>query len=198
MAIEPDDLAARLLDAEPVSPARRQRLEQEINAMFENKLSHGGRVYWSVSLAAAVALAALGAAVLAWGRMDGPLRAVWWVYTLANVGFVVLAAGVLRAGRLDVRRFASWGKLSPALTLLIVILLLARAVAEPTTEAVLWVLFGITCLIVALTVVLYSRMTAAELVQREQLLRVELRVVELTERLGAAAKPAGGEAAGRP
>ena len=181
---EPNLLRARLLEAEPVNPDRRRRLEQEITGMFEHRLSRGGRLYWTISLVAAAAFAALGAAVLARSETDGFLKIVWWVYTLANAGFVALAAAILRAGRLDVRRFLGWAKLSPALTLVVVSILFARAANDPSTEALLWVLFGIICLLVALAVTVYNRVVSAELAQREQMLRLELRVLELTERLG--------------
>lgn len=182
MGNEPGDLGARLLDIEPISAARREALEQEIQSMFEHKLSRGWRVYWALSAVAAVGFAALGAVVLAGGRMDGFVRAVWWVYTLANVGFVLLALHVLRTGRLNVLRFMNWAKLSPALTLVIVTLLFIRALGQPTTGSLLWVLFGLICLLVALAATLYNRVVAAELVQREQMLRLELRVIELAEK----------------
>ena len=182
MTSEPDELRARLLGEEPVSPARREQLQQEVCNVFEQKLTRGWRVYWAAGLVAAVAFAAFGGAVLIYGRMDGFLRGVWWLYTLANAGFVFLAAYILRAGRIDLRRFMQWAKLSPALTLLIVLLLFARAAAAPSLESVLWVLFGLICLLVALAVTILNRVGTAELSQREQVLRLELRVLELLER----------------
>ena len=183
MAIEPDDLRARLLGAEAVSAARRERLEQEVAAMFEAKLSRGGRVGWGMALAAAVAFAVFGGVVLSRGGvgMDAPVRLIWCFYALANVGFATFAAGVLRAGRVDVRRLAGMGKWSPALTLLITLLLLVRAMHRPTIEGVLWVVFGVVCLIGAVGVVVYNRIATAEMGQREQMLRLELRLVEMGE-----------------
>jgi hypothetical protein len=183
MNSEPDDLGARLLDVEPISVAHRQRLEQEIHNMFEQKLSRGWRVYWTISLVAAAGFAALGAAVLFRGDADGFIRGVWWVYILANLGFVLLAGHILRSGKLNVRRFQNWAKLSPALTLAIVVLLFIRAVGRPTTEAVLWVLFGVVCLLLALSITVYNRIVTAEMSQREQVLRLELRLMELLERV---------------
>ena len=185
MITEPTSLRARLLDAEPVSAAHRRRLEQELNAMFDDLLSRRARWYWRAALIAAIALACLGAAVLAWGRgLDGFGRAIWWTYTLANAAFAVFAGWVLRRGRLDIRRLLAVSKLSPALTLLITLLLFIRAANNPTPEAVLWVLFGIICLLVALAVTVYNRVVAAEWRQREQALRMELRIEDLIERLG--------------
>jgi hypothetical protein len=187
MITEPKSLRARLLDAEPVSPSRRRRLEQEISGMFNFKLSRGGRRYWAISLAAAVFFTIFGIGMLIMCRMnrvDTFIQIIWWIYTLANAGFVILAARILQRGELDVQRLLIWAKLSPALTLLITLLLFVRAINKPTIEAVLWVLFGIICLLMAMAIIIYNRVVASEMRQREHVLRMELRLEDLIERLG--------------
>ena len=184
MLTEPNTLRARLLGAEPANVNRRRRLEKEIDDMFTDRLSHRGRMYWVFSLAAGVALTLFGVSVLARAAPDGFVRAVWWIYTIANAGFVLFAAHVVRTGRLDTGKLLLVAKASPVLTLVITLILFARAMVDPTTEAVLWVLFGIIFLVVAVAGIVYGRVVAAEWRQREQALRMELRLEELIERLG--------------
>lgn len=185
MITEPTSLRARLLDAEPLSIARRRQLEREIDDMFNFKLTRGGRWYWWISLGAAVVFAIFGGAMLYLCRksnVDVFIEIIWWIYTLANAGFVILVASIIRRGELDVKRLMIFGKLSPALTLLITILLFVRAINKPSIESVLWVLFGIIFLLMATAIIVYNRIVAAELRQREHTLRMELRLEDLIER----------------
>jgi hypothetical protein len=184
MSDEPKDLGARLLEVEPVNVDRRRVLEQEIANMFEEKLTRGGKVYWWMSLVGAAMFVVFGSVALLAGRragVDGYARVVWWVYTVANAGFVVLAGYVLRKGKVDVRMLFRLGKYSPGVAMLITVVLFMKAVAAPSVEGVLWVLFGVLCVVLALGIMLHNRVMAAELAQREQMLKLELRVVEWME-----------------
>ncbi len=184
MITEPQSLRARLLDAEPVSPAHRGRLEKEINDMLNYTLSRRGYWYWRSSFAAAVGFAIFGACVLYFCKMDRFIQAIWWMYTLGNAGFAIVAARILRSGRLDIQQLLIWAKLSPALTLIITLITFVRAVRKPTLEAVLWVLFGMIFLLLATAIIVYNRIVASEMRQREHVLRMELRLEDLIERLG--------------
>lgn len=184
MLTEPKTLRARLLDAEPASAARRRQLELEINNMLTNTLTCRGRWYWILSLLASITFTGLGIVVLSMGTIDGFIRAIWWIYTLANAGFVILAGRILLRNRVDHQNLLIAGKLSPVLTLVITLVLFVRAASNPTMESMLWLQFGIVFLIVAFTMIVYGRIVAAEWRQREQALRMELRIEDLIERLG--------------
>lgn len=180
---ESGDLRSRLLELEPLNPDLSERFHKEILTVFEQKLTGGWKVFWLAGFFAALVFMGWGALVAIAGDIDPFLRVVWALYATANLAFSVYAVSVLRKGALDLRQLFSVLLLAPVGGLLIAVVLYARAAALQTNEAMLWASFGGMCLMIALFWALFNRLTRVELANREQLLRLELRLLELAERL---------------
>lgn len=186
---EPAELRAHLLSAEPADAGRMEKLRMEADSMYIKKLTRAGRAWWWISLVAAVVFAVYGAVALAHlSQADVPLQAIWWLYTVSNVAMIGLAVFVLKRNALDFRHMAAAGKISPAASLIVSVLLLVRTISEPSIPALAWAIFGIVWLVFSLAIALYNRVIGAELATREQVLRLELRVAELMESLAGKGK----------
>lgn len=177
------NLRERLLDIEPADPTSLEKLNLEMQTMFDHKLTRAGRLWWVLGLIAAVVFAAYGSLVACLAPLDVSLRIVWFIYTLANLAFVVFAVRILRSGTLNLNRFFRFLHFSPVGALLIAVLLFVRAAINPTMDSLLWAGFGMLCLGVAATWSVYNRVHLAEMSTREQFLRCEYRILQLTERL---------------
>ena len=145
---EPAELRAHLLSAEPADAGRMEKLRMEADSMYIKKLTRAGRAWWWISLVAAVVFAVYGAVALAHlSQADVPLQAIWWLYTVSNVAMIGLAVFVLKRNALDFRHMAAAGKISPAASLIVSVLLLVRTISEPSIPALAWAIFGIVWLV---------------------------------------------------
>lgn len=181
-ADSPDKLRAQLLAVEGLEIDKMNELLAQTRTMFAVRLSNRARIGWIVAAVISALLAIWGGLVLAFASdLDGHVTVIWWVYTAANVFMVACSGLVLWRGVFDVRWGMALAKLSPAASLFIALLLVMRAVSEPSLPALGWSVFGVVCLVVAIGITLYNRIVAAELANREHLLRLELRLLELAE-----------------
>ena len=181
----------RLLAAEGVDAVKMTRLRNELTNVFTAKLTSRGICWWVAGLCSSLLFAAWGACILfSDAGMDDFLTAIWWIYTAANVLMAAFSGYVLWRKEFDYRWGLTLSKLSPAASLIIALLIIMRAVTEPTVSALAWALFGLILLsFFALAITLYNRIVVADLGNREQLLRLELRLVELAERFQEASRP---------
>ena len=179
---EPGGIRAHLLESEPPNVERMQRLHQEIQAVFTQSLTPAKRTSWIVVFVISVVLTNVGIARL-WHmpQTDLPMQAIWWLFTFTMLLNALFAARVLWRGTVDLRRMAAFQKISVPATLSVAILLIIQALEHPTLVALGWALFGMIWLVVAMAILLYNRIVAAELATRETLLRLELRMVEFAE-----------------
>jgi hypothetical protein len=178
-----DLLRDRLLAEEPLNENRRVQLQKEIEQMSEGPLTAKQRAWWIFSLAASVIFSIWGACILVLAPMDGYLMGVWGLYTAANVALAVYAIGVLRTGVFRLRKFMRFiAVVSPGGSLACAVLLIARSISSPTIVSLIWAVFGVLCVMVALAWILHGRIVQAELATREQLLRLELQILNLREK----------------
>jgi hypothetical protein len=189
---ESDSLRTKLLDTEPLDSERMNKLKEEVTRVYTTKLTKKHMAWWILGLYLSVLFSILGTVVLLRVSLDGTLVVIWWTYTLSNVAMIGFSAYVLWRGVFDVRWAIALGKLSPAASLFIALLLIMQAVFDPSLPALAWSIFGILWVVIAVAITVYNRIVGTELANREQLLRLELRLVELTEKLAAnSAKPSG-------
>jgi hypothetical protein len=181
MLNEPDQFRAHLLNVEPFDESRRHRLEQEICAMSENNLQPRHRKWWILSFVASVLFAAYGAFLAIAASMDASLHAIWWIYSAANVLWAGYSFTVLRTNRFDRRQYGRFVAMIPAMCLAITIVLFCRAAVAPTNANLLWALFGVTCLLLDLAMILYGRIVGAEWSAKESSLRMELLLLEIRD-----------------
>jgi O-antigen/teichoic acid export membrane protein len=176
------DFHDKLLAAEPFDADRAERLEREIATMWCGKLTRGRRVYWSMSLVGTLVFSVTGCFVLALTRMDSIFAVIWGILTIANAAAAVYLGMMLRRGAMDIRTFVSLGKIAPALSLAIVLLLVIRCIDAPSLEGLAWALFGIVLLVLSVAIVIWNRILHAEAATREQILRLQLVLMERDKR----------------
>ena len=181
---QPSDYIQRLLDAEDITPALRSSYQSQLDAMLAPALTPrkaaAGVTAFVILLVAAVALLRNLLVVEA-----EPLVKVGWLALLAGFG----GAAFLFARDLWLKKhskksqFAITHLMAGAAGMLTVVTML-KGMSEPTDPASTFhVLFALVFYIACLFWNLDSRITAAELAGREQMLRIEYRLADLAERL---------------
>ena len=179
----------RLLQAEPTTPAYREKHEKEIRAMFEKKLSTVER--WSYfGMAASGIIAGIYVATMAL-RQAPPYflsipPVIWGLIAAFLFVKAVLLAWVGVKGtwnpRTDPTRVVALHWFAAVLVVTLMITWWAGDLESNTA------VFGAICagLILAAIAVsaIFNRVDQAELKTREKLLEIELRLAELAERVG--------------
>jgi len=150
-------------------------------AISENRLTRRSRAWWIASAAAAIVFAVFGLCIECFFQMGASLRIVWWIYTLANVAFGINAFRILRQGRLDPRSFGRFVLMIPLACAVIVVVLFVHAWVDPTLQSLLWVVFGVTCLLIDLAWLLWGRIAWAHWAAHEDALRLELLLLDLRD-----------------
>lgn len=172
------------LDALPLSSERNEKLQQEIRAMFETKLTSWEKWYYGASAAGSAVFAAAALVLVCFAPVPPAERMIWGTFGVINA---LVAAFILRRmwkGSMNLREQFALGKAAVGVTLGIAILILMNALWHPTLENLAWGLFGVTALVLAATIAIHNRVMAAELDSREHTLKLEYRLAELLDKLG--------------
>ena len=178
------ELRKRLLEIEPLSVSRNEKLQQEIRTMFEPKLSRWEMWYYGASVAGSLVFAVSAVGVMFVPRMDPSVRMIWGVFGVINVLVAVFVLRGMRKGSLNLREQFALGKAAVGVTLLIATLILMNAIWRPSLENLAWGLFGVTWLVLAAAIAIHNRVMAAELNSRERSLQLEYHLADLLEKLG--------------
>ncbi|BBO34485.1 hypothetical protein [Lacipirellula parvula] len=174
----------RLLAVEPLPPASRQQLEQELSAMFQRELSTPRRLFFG-AVAIGGVISGLVCAALALTEPDLPPlpRTALAVGSLFGVAWAVVAARIGWRGALDLkadaRRIAvmAW----TFTVLMMTFFLIAGMSARDPAQGMRMIVGGLPLLIGAGVYWLNYRIENAELNAQEKLLEVELRLATLSE-----------------
>ena len=172
----------RLLDAEQVTPALKERYHKELQAMLEKKLSGFRRWVWLGS-----AIMGLGFAVLfgtlavvepaefpPWGRLGFAAGALF------GIGWLLLGLKVVWRGSLDLK-FDTAAANGMAWGLAVVMVTLAMVFAPENTVGLRMILSGLVFLVMGALFVIRHVIEQSELKTREKLLEIEYRLAELTD-----------------
>jgi hypothetical protein len=178
------ELRNKLLEIEPLSIERNEKLQQEIRAMFEPKMSRWERWYWGASLAGSLIGAVSGGIIACFVPAGASVRTIWGVFGLINAFMAVFVLRGMRKGSMNLREQFALGKASVGVTLLIATLILINAIWRPSLENLAWGLFGVTWLVLAAAIAILNRVMEAELNSRERSLQLQYRFAELLEKLG--------------
>jgi hypothetical protein len=178
-------LGERLLAVEPLSPATRQQLQQELHAMFTRELTSTRRVvFGAVALVALISAFVCGSLAITEPALPVLARTALGVGTLFGLAWAVVAARMCWLGtldlKLDARRIAVmvW-----TFTLLMVVFfLIVGMTADDQLKGLMMVANGLVFLVCAAVYWLSYRVEQAELNTREKLLQLELRLAELSEK----------------
>jgi len=174
----------RLIDLEPMSEERNEKLRQEIKIMFEPKLSRFEMMYWGMSVAGSTFFAFGALVIVLFAPVETPVRTLWGSLGALNALGAVFILLALRKRSINLRHQFALGKALVGVTLLITILILINAIARPSLENLAWGLVGLTSLVLMAMIALHNQVLSTELNTRERSLQLEYRLAELVEKLG--------------
>jgi hypothetical protein len=186
-----------LLATEQITPALEEKYKKEIQAMFEEKLSGPKRFGFNaiavIRLVLAIQLAYL--AVFSpypdstFWRYVSPttpfLRILFGFFALFLFFIAVYVPWVTRKGTLNLKSHANriaWLKYGFLMVTGLVFYLYAASL--PGIAPMLLVTVPIIFYLLAAVVIIYNKVTQSELLTRERLLRMELSLSEISEKLG--------------
>lgn len=175
----------RLLAIEPLPPALRQQLEQELSAMFQRELSTPRRLFFG-AVAISGVISGLVCATLALTEPELPPlpRTALAIGSLFGFAWAVVAARIGWRGALDLkadaRRIAVMAWTFTAL--MMTFFLIAGMSARDPAQGIRIIVGGLPFLIGAGVYWLNYRIENAELNAQEKLLQLELRLAQLGDK----------------
>jgi hypothetical protein len=172
----------RLLDLEPLSDAREQKLKKEVASMFEYTITGKRRWSWIGYVVGNAFFTLVAGVVAIVGKVSILERTIWLVGAAACMASMIYALRALRRGFVDMRWQFAFGKVLPAISLGLVVLVIAYTMDHPTIQNLCWIAMGLAWLILAVAITLHNRIVASELNQKEQVLKLQYRIAELTEK----------------
>lgn len=172
----------RLLDAEQVTPALKERYHKELQPMLEKQLAGMRRWIWL-----GVAVMGLGFAV-GFGTLavvlpsDFPWsgRLIFAAGALFGIGFGLLGLKVFRRGSLDLK-FDTWAANGMAWALPVLVATVAMVAAPDNVVGLRMILSGLVFLVMGAAFLIRHVVEQSELKTREKLLEIEYRLVELAD-----------------
>jgi hypothetical protein len=178
-------LGDRLVAVEPLSSESRQKLEQELHAMFVKELSTPHRIFIGLVGIVSVASAALCAYLaITEARLPVIPRVGLTVGTLFGLAWAALVIRVLRRGTMDLKVDARhMAAMVWVFTVLMVVFFLMAGMSIPDRLlGLMMIAQSIPFLIGAGVYFLSFCIQQSDLNTREQFLRLELRIAELSEK----------------
>jgi hypothetical protein len=178
------ELRNRLVEIEPLSAERNEKLQREIQAMFEPKMSRWDKMYWGASAAGSLLFAVVAIPMVFVAPVSPVERKLWAIFGVLNAIVGVFLVWRVWKGSMHFGQQFAGSKWAPGVAMLIAVLLLINAVNNPTIENVAWELFGVMFLVLTLSIAVLNQVLSAELNSREQALKLEYRLAELAEKIG--------------
>jgi hypothetical protein len=177
-------LRDQLCELEPHNPLLRERYLKEVQAMFEQKLGLGSKVFLAAVSVASLAIAAyLGFLALVHDELPLLARAGLAGGAAFSVAWAALGGRALRRGTWELRlQPAALAGLAWGLAVLLETCFLVLAPQFPDHfQAVVTLFAGLVILVGAGVMMVTARVQQAELRTQEALLRLEYRIAELSE-----------------
>lgn len=174
----------RLLDAEQVTPALKDRYHRELQTMFEKRLSGVRRWIWLGSAVMGWAFAVLFGtlAVVLPAEFPWPGRLIFAGGALFGVGWGLLGLKVFWRGSLDLKSDA-WAASGMAWAFPVLLVTVAMVSAPDNVVGLRMILSGLVFLVVGAVFLIRYVVEQSELKTREKLLELEYRMAELADSL---------------
>jgi hypothetical protein len=181
----PNDFRERLIRCESMTPAYRQKYEEEMRAMLEKKLTGVRRWVWGLSAVMGVAFAVLFGTVAIVLPAEFPWegRLGFAAGALFGIGWAVLGIRVFRRGSIDLK-FDTGAAAGMAWGLPVVLVTLFMVSAPEDIIGLRMILCGLVFLVMGAAFLIRHVIELSELKTREKLLEIEYRLAELAERIG--------------
>ena len=179
----------RLLDLEKRTPELEEQFKKEVNKMFEKKLTLSGRIMWIFTTLMGVAFA-IGfsyVALISAQELPWLMRVGFAMGAVFGAAWAVLGIWTLKKGSFN------WLKHDNAvhglsfgfvLLLLIILLLLGNQIGDRTVAIQMALNGAIFFLIFGIPALFNIRINRTEASLREQMLKLELKMTEIAEKLG--------------
>jgi hypothetical protein len=179
----------QLLSEEKVSPELRERYREEVKNMLERKLTKREKIGWTFGIVLCCFFFVFFGYWALFAPPEFPLagRIVFGLGPVFALAYIAFAVSVLRRGKLHRIRTEDWSaKLGYGFVLLLMVIALVwggqmedqvAGISMVLSTLVFFILFGVLPMIL-------NRVNRAEWKLREDLLRIELELAELREKLG--------------
>jgi hypothetical protein len=179
----------QLLSEEKVSPELRERYRKEVRNMLERKLTKREKIGWTFAIVLCCFFFVFFGYLALFSPPGFPLvgRIVFGLGPVFAVAYIALAVTVLRRGKLHRIRTEDWSaKFGYGFVLLLMVIALVwggqmedrvSGISMILSTLVFLILFGVLPMII-------NRVNRAEWKLREDLLRIELELAELREKVG--------------
>ncbi len=177
----------RLVAMEQITPSLKERYQKEIRAMFEKKLTRPMKLAWIGSGILGMGFVVLFGTVAIIVPEEFPMlgRLMFVAGAVFGLAWAALAAVIVRRGSINLK---SHGKAAVGITWCFLVLLttviLVLAGKHPDRIVGVYMICAVLpFLIMGAVFMIQYRIQEAELKTREKLLEIELRMVELAEKL---------------
>jgi len=177
------ELRDRLFEVEPLCAERNEKLQREIQAMFEQKMSRWEKVYWGASAAGSLVFTISAIPIVFLAPVAPGVRMVWAIFGVLNAVVGAFLVWRLWKGSMHLGQQFAGGKAGVGVAMLVTVLLLMNVINNPTVENLAWGLIGVASLVLAASIAVHNQVLSAELNGREQALKLEYRLAELAEKL---------------
>lgn len=183
-----DGFRERLFKLDHVTPALKERYDQEVHAMLQKQITGARRWVWLGSAVVCVVIAVLLGilAILSPPEVPPLARIGVAVGALFSLGFAVLGLRIWRRGSIDLKGdTAVYNGLIWVFVVLLITLLMV--IAPDSIIGLRMILSGLAFLVMGAVFLIRHVIEQSELKTREKLLEIEYQLAELAEtaRLGA-------------
>lgn len=183
----PNSFRDRLLQAEQVSPAHKEKYDKEVREMLEQKLTGARRLAYIGSAAIGIGFALLFGTLAIIVPKGFPIagRFIFAMGAIFGLAWAVFAGGIVRKGVINLKTDPtamagmSWGLCVIVVT---VLMLAQRDFPDPIT-GVSALVIGLIFLVMAAVFMIFNRIDQAGLKTREKLLEIEYRLADLAEEM---------------
>ena len=177
------DFRQRLIELEPLSSARNEALQKEIEAMFEPQMSRWEKMYWGTSVVGFALNAVCSIVIGLFAPAEPTMKTAWLILGIGNAVAAVFVRRRMRKGSMNLQQQFAAGKAAVGVAMFIAVLILINAINRPSLQNLAWGLFGVLGLVLAAAIAIHNRVLAAELSGKEQSLQLQYRLAELAEKL---------------
>ena len=185
----PENLRDGLLASEDFSPEFKSRYDKELGAIMETTLPTWQRIAWGLSGLLGLSFF-IGFGYTAWTLPDDLSPIIQGEFAFASLfgaGWMALAWSIAYKGKMNVGKHQG---IAAGMTWVMVIVMMTGFLflagqMEDAAKGNYMVLFGLVFMIFGVVVLLQHTIKQSELSVREGMLRLELQLAELTEKISA-------------
>lgn len=183
-----DNFSDRLLSVEQTTPAFREKYEREVKAMLEKKLTPVQKFVTGFMAVVCLAMFVFFtyAVLVITAGLPILIRASFGIGALFSLAFLIFLVKIVLSGKMNLRTQPNTmtGLVWVFLVIMQTIFMTIGGKHPESVSSVFMVLYGLTFLVIGVAILVTRRIELSELNMKENLLGIELRLAELSEKLG--------------